>query len=201
MTNPLQRIGEQFRSPMVQAVLAPTQPGSIPQMLAGPRPIYHPTVSVSIPPRGGNGQVRFVSGGDSYSCSTVAPSTSSASIPASPISSAQQFGGVGQLRMLGDRRLPAPHRSRFTAYTRPYNPRQTYTRPHRNATQSAQRSSRLANHSPTLGRKYSKTIVLVSSGEQDVPRGNRRKELHDLGAVVQCHIFQQLVREAGHRSN
>ena len=60
-----------------------------------------------------------------------------------------------------------------------YNPHRSYVPIH----------SRRRGHIASTGRKFTKTVVLVSSDENEVPRGNRRQELHSSGAVVDMLDF------------
>lgn len=85
----------------------------------------------------------------------------------------------GQLRMLGEfRRVPTYNQIAF-------NRRQNYIPSH-----SRSRMTRKQSVNPySSSDRFSKTIVLVSSEEDAVPRGPRRQELNELGAVVHLVDF------------
>ena len=98
-------------------------------------------------------------------------------------SSYSTIHGRGQLQLLQNPTRSHPY----------YNPRQTYS-----ASTSGNRWRRpstcsRAHQAPLgrvpLGRKFSKNIVLVSSAEEVVPKGRRRQNLHEAGALIHSVNF------------
>ena len=67
--------------------------------------------------------------------------------------------------------------------TQPYNPHRSYLPIY------ARRSTPRSGYSTTSGRKFTKSVVLVSSDEKEVPRGNRRQQLQTAGAIVDLIDF------------
>ena len=89
----------------------------------------------------------------------------------------------GQLQLASNRYSPYPA----------YNSRFNYLRRGTSNANSNQRSlsqpvtgrstARRAGHA-TAGRKFNRTVVIVDSSDTNVPRGKRRRQLHELGMIV-----------------
>lgn len=72
-----------------------------------------------------------------------------------------------------------------------YSRRTTYVPPRLAARSSSsrQRRSQCFGESHSRGRWFTKTVVLVDSNDTNVPRGVRRQQLHEMGAVIDLMDF------------
>ena len=82
------------------------------------------------------------------------------------VRSSEHGAGRGQLSMAGSRPM--------------YNPGRSYMPIRRRNT---------VRQSTTGGKKFTKSVVLVSSGENEVPRGKRRQSLQKAGAIIDLVDF------------
>ncbi len=90
-------------------------------------------------------------------------------------------GGSGPIRL--------PARSRLNLTPR-YNPRQTYRNVIPVRSRRGISASNTTRRRTPEGRPFTKNVILVSSDELSVPRGRRRHELHQLGAIVNLADFR-----------
>ena len=181
VTDALHRVGQSLQNSNVQTVLAPAR------LPTAPLPTAPLSVTRSANPslRGGNGQLRLCNVGCGLSTRSMPSPTHSMPYRQPSTSSYSTIHGRGQLQLLQNPTRSHPY----------YNPRQTYVAASTSGNRSRRRPSTCsrAHQAPLgrvpLGRKFSKNIVLVSSDEEVVPKGRRRQNLHEAGALIHSVNF------------
>ena len=197
-----------MRTPAVQAALDPLQmqsntapPGLGNHYLANNRPrgrtITAPSVAsaAGIARRGAGGGIgitRFLT------TPNINPTTSPAAGPSgNPVSRADiasiqsqqshQVNMASNMNATSGNHRPLPYHVPQSQYNR----RTTYM-PARISRRHSSRPSRTTQSAAPSGRWFTKTVLLVDSTDNKIPRGARRQELHKMGAVVHLVDFSLL---------